>query len=80
MGEHFPRGPPLPLSLIHILFNAVGGAPDIEKLRAAYREAHADGGTPPAPEEMDKPVSNWNTARARAIALAEAEMDLTELL
>lgn len=62
------------------VFNAVGGAPDIEKLRAAYREAHADGGTPPAPEETDKPVSNWNTARARAIALAEAEMDLTELL
>lgn len=52
------------------VWNAAGGAPDIEKLRAAYREA-----------QQGKPVSNLNTdntdnkqARARAIALAEAEL------
>ena len=51
------------------VWNAVGGAPDIEKLRAAYREAQGN------------PVSKLNTgntdnkqARARAIALAEAEL------
>ena len=51
------------------VWNAAGGAPDIEKLRAAYREAQQ--GKPP----MDN-VSNLNTkqARARAIALAEAEL------
>lgn len=52
------------------VWNAAGGAPDIEKLRAAYREAQ-QAGTP-------APVSNLNTenkqARARAIALAEAEL------
>lgn len=51
------------------VFNAAGGMPDIEKLRAAYREAQQAGA--PAP------VSNLNTqARARAIALAEAEMNM----
>ena len=49
------------------VWNAAGGAPDIEKLRAAYREA-----------QQGKTVSNLNTdtkqARARAIALAEAEL------
>lgn len=51
------------------VWNAVGGAPDIEKLRVAYREAQGN------------PVSKLNTgntdnkqARARAIALAEAEL------
>lgn len=51
------------------VWNAAGGAPDIEKLRAAYREAQGN------------PVSKLNTdntdnkqARARAIALAEAEL------
>lgn len=54
------------------VFNAAGGMPDIEKLRAAYREA-----------QQGKPVSNLDTgspdttqARARAIALAEAEMNM----
>jgi len=41
------------------VFNAAGNMPDIEKLRAAYREAHADG---------------VKQARARAIALAEADL------
>lgn len=52
------------------VWNAAGGAPDIEKLRAAYREA-----------QQGNPVSKLNTdntdnkqARARAIALAEAEL------
>ncbi len=51
------------------VWNAAGGAPDIEKLRAAYREAQQ--GKPPVDN-----VSNLNTkqARARAIALAEAEL------
>lgn len=53
------------------VWNAAGGAPDIEKLRAAYREAQQ--GKPP-----ERDVSNLNTdtkqARARAIALAEAEL------
>ncbi len=41
------------------VFNAAGGLPDIEKLRAAYREAHTD---------------DAKQARARAIALAEANL------
>ena len=53
------------------VWNAAGGAPDIGKLRAAYREAQ-QGSSP------EKDVSNLNTdnkqARARAIALAEAEL------
>lgn len=55
------------------VFNAAGALPDIEKLRAAYREANPQ--TPPEP-----PVSDSNTAkqaRARAIALAGAECDIT---
>ena len=53
------------------VWNAAGGAPDIVKLRAAYREAQGS-----------LPVSNLDTkahaqqARARAIALAEAGMNL----
>lgn len=52
------------------VWNAVGGAPDIERMRAAYREAH-----PPEDE-----VSKLNTARARALALAEAELDLNNII
>lgn len=49
------------------VYNAVTGMPDIERLRAAYREAQAE----------PLPVSNSDTAaRRRALALAEAEMDL----
>ncbi len=44
------------------VFNAAGGMPDIVKLRAAYREAH--------PQKAD----DAKQARARAIALAEADL------
>ncbi len=44
------------------VFNAARGMPDIEKLRAAYREAH--------PQKTD----DAKQARARAIALAEANL------
>lgn len=44
------------------VFNAAGGIPDIVKLRAAYREAH--------PQKTD----DAKQARARAIALAEANL------
>ncbi len=59
------------------VFNAAGGMPDIEKLRAAYREAHQSGGDPQA----GKPDDDAETAqaRARAIALAEADMNMTIL-
>lgn len=57
------------------IFNAVGGLPDMDKLRAAYIEAtksqSPEGKTPEAGAE---PVSNLDTGRARAIAIAEAEM------
>ena len=57
------------------VFNAAGGMPDIEKLRAAYREAHQPGGDPQA----GKPEDDATQARARAIALAEADMNMTIL-
>lgn len=51
------------------VMNAAGGLPDIERLRAAYREAH---GQPPAP-----PASNLDKGKAaRAIALAKAQMEI----
>ena len=49
------------------VFNAAFGVPDIERMRAAYREAHP---LPPAPEDAKQ-------ARARALALAEAEDQMT---
>lgn len=55
------------------VFNAAGGAPDIEQLRAAYRAANPPGGNPPPAPEPDDGEAQ---ARARAIALAEAEMDM----
>ena len=59
------------------VFNAAGGMPDIEKLRAVYREAHQPGGDPQA----GKPDDDAETAqaRARAIALAEADMNMNIL-
>lgn len=66
------------------VWNAAGCAPDIEKLRAAYREAQQ--GNPPEKDVCPRAsslapagqftLSNLNTkqARARAIALAEAEL------
>ena len=48
--------------------NAAGGAPDIEKLRAAYREAVSKLNTGNTDNTDNK------QARARAIALAEAEL------
>lgn len=58
------------------VFNAAGGAPDIEQMRAAYRAANPPGGNPPPAPEPDDGEAQ---ARARAIALAEAEMDMTTL-
>lgn len=58
------------------VFNAAGGAPDIEQLRAAYRAANPPGGNPPPAPEPDDGEAQ---ARARAIALAEAEMDMITL-
>lgn len=55
------------------VFNAVGGAPDIEQMRAAYRAANPPGGNPPPAPTPDDGEAQ---ARARAIALAEAEMDM----
>lgn len=55
------------------VFNAAGGAPDIEQLRAAYRAANPPGGNPPPAPTPDDGEAQ---ARARAIALAEAEMDM----
>ena len=51
------------------VWNAAGGAPDIEKLRAAYREAQ---GNPVSKLNTDNPDNKQ--APARAIALAEAEL------
>ena len=50
------------------VWNAAGGAPDIEKLRAAYREAVSKLNTGNTDNTDNK------QARARAIALAEAEL------
>lgn len=58
------------------VFNAAGGAPDIEQLRAAYRAANPPGGNPPPATPPDDGEAQ---ARARAIALAEAEMDMITL-
>lgn len=58
------------------VFNAAGGAPDIEQMRAAYRAANPPGGNPPPAPTPDDGEAQ---ARARAIALAEAEMDMTTL-
>ena len=58
------------------VFNAAGGAPDIEQMRAAYRAANSPGGNPPPAPTLDDGEAQ---ARARAIALAEAEMDMTTL-
>ena len=58
------------------VFNAAGGAPDIEQMRAAYRAANSPGGNPPPAPTLDDGEAQ---ARARAIALAEAEMDMITL-
>lgn len=54
------------------VFNAAGGLPDLEKLRAAYREAH------PA-SNLDTGGAADRAARARALAIAQAETDITTI-
>lgn len=57
------------------VFNAACGVPDLDKMRAAYREAN--------PTQPNK-ESNLNTlaaqARARAIALAQADIDMINMM
>ena len=73
------------------VWNAVGGAPDLERMRAAYREAHPPEGAEPPEDEVSKldkvncpagaregPLGD--TARARALALAQAELDLNDII
>lgn len=63
------EGTPAPTMSAANVMNAAGGLPDIERLRAAYREAQ---GQPPAP-----PASNLDQGKAaRAIALAKARMEI----
>lgn len=66
IGEEQP-GEPLNLNNI---YNACGAVPDMDKLRAAYIAAQSQSQEP----EPQSPVSNLNTARKRAIAIAEAEL------
>lgn len=56
------------------IYNAVGALPDMEKLRAAYLAAQSQSPEGKTPEAGAEPVSNLDTGRARAIAIAEAEM------
>lgn len=56
------------------IYNAVGTLPDMEKLRAAYLAAQSQSPEGKTPEAGAEPVSNLDTGRARAIAIAEAEM------
>mgnify|MGYP000126269345 CR=1 FL=1 len=56
------------------IYNAVGAMPDMEKLRAAYLAAQSQSPEGKTPEAGAEPVSNLDTGRARAIAIAEAEM------
>ena len=46
----------------------------MEKLRAAYLAAQSQSPEGKTPEAGAEPVSNLDTGRARAIAIAEAEM------
>lgn len=74
------------------VWNAVGGAPDLERMRAAYREAHPPEGAEPPEDEVFKldkvncPVGaregplGDTAARARALALAQAELDLNDII
>lgn len=66
IGEEQP-GEPLNLNNI---YNACGAVPDMDKLRAAYIAAQSQSQEP----EPQPPVSNLDTARKRAIAIAEAEL------
>ena len=82
------EGTPAPAMSAANVMNAAGGLPDIEKLRAAYREAQ---GQPPPVSNLDKvncpegakedPLEDKDkaNARARAIALAEAQTHLTTI-
>lgn len=56
------------------IYNAVGAMPDMEKLRAAYLAAQSQSPEGKTPEAGAEPVPNLDTGRARAIAIAEAEM------
>lgn len=66
IGEEQP-GEPLNLNNI---YNACGAVPDMDKLRAAYIAAQSQSQEP----EPQPPVFNLDTARKRAIAIAEAEL------
>ena len=66
IGEEQP-GEPLNLNNI---YNACGAVPDMDKLRAAYIAAQSQS----QETEPQPPVSNLDTARKRAIAIAEAEL------
>lgn len=66
IGEEQP-GEPININNI---YNACGAVPDMDKLRAAYIAAQSQSQEP----EPQSPVSNLNTARKRAIAIAEAEL------
>lgn len=66
IGEEQP-GEPINLNNI---YNACGAVPDMDKLRAAYIAAQSQSQEP----EPQSPVSNLDTARKRAIAIAEAEL------
>ena len=59
------------------VWNAAGGVPDIERMRAAYRKAQHPAGDPQAGKPEDD--AKTTQARARAIALAEAELDMNIL-
>lgn len=56
------------------IYNAVGALPDMEKLRAAYLAAQSQSPEGKTPEAGAESVSNLDAGRARAIAIAEAEM------
>ena len=66
IGEEQP-GEPININNI---YNACGAVPDMDKLRAAYIAAQSQSQEP----EPQPPVSNLDTARKRAIAIAEAEL------
>lgn len=66
IGEEQPGEPLDPRNF----YNAVGAVPDMDKLRAAYIAAQSQSQEP----EPQPPVSNLDTARKRAIAIAEAEL------
>lgn len=56
------------------ILNAAFALPDLEKMRAAYREAHPAASKPAA---STSPATNRQQARARMAALAQAQYTLT---